>query len=76
FKPDGSAYAPGERWKQPDLAASLQIIAARGRDGFYTGAIAQKIAAGMKTGGGVIDEKDLADYQPVISEPIWSSYRG
>ncbi|NWP29017.1 gamma-glutamyltransferase, partial [Escherichia coli] len=36
----------------------------------------QKIAAGMKTGGGVIDEKDLADYQPVISEPIWSSYRG
>lgn len=76
FKPDGSAYAPGERWQQPDLAATLQVIAARGRDGFYTGAIAQKIAAGMKAGGGVIDAKDLADYQPVISEPIWSSYRG
>ncbi|MBQ1498603.1 MAG: gamma-glutamyltransferase [Sphingomonas sp.] len=76
FKPDGSAYAPGERWKQPDLAATLQVIAASGRDGFYTGAIAQKIAAGMKAGGGVIDAKDLADYQPVISEPIWSSYRG
>ncbi len=76
FKPDGSAYAPGERWKQPDLAATLQVIAARGRDGFYAGAIAQKIAAGMKAGGGVIDAKDLADYQPVISEPIWSSYRG
>ncbi|NIJ66240.1 gamma-glutamyltranspeptidase/glutathione hydrolase [Sphingomonas leidyi] len=76
FKPDGSAYAPGERWRQPDLAATLQVIAARGRDGFYTGAIAQKIAAGMKAGGGVIDAKDLADYQPVISEPIWSSYRG
>ncbi len=76
FKPDGSAYAPGERWKQPDLAATLQVIAARGRDGFYTGAIARKIAAGMKAGGGVIDEQDLAAYQPVISEPIWSSYRG
>lgn len=76
FKPDGSAYAPGERWKQPDLAATLQVIAARGRDGFYTGAIAQKIAAGMKAGGGVIDAKDLAEYQPVVSEPIWSSYRG
>jgi len=76
FKPDGSAYAPGERWKQPELAATLQLIAAKGRDGFYTGAIARKIATGMKAGGGVIDEKDLADYQPVISEPIWSSYRG
>lgn len=76
FKPDGSAYAPGERWKQPDLAATLQVIAAKGRDGFYTGAIAKKIAAGMKAGGGVIDEVDLAAYQPVISEPIWSSYRG
>lgn len=76
FKPDGSAYAPGERWKQPELAATLQLIAAKGRDGFYTGAIARKIAAGMKAGGGVIDEKDLGDYQPVISEPIWSSYRG
>ncbi|MBB4838713.1 gamma-glutamyltranspeptidase/glutathione hydrolase [Sphingomonas kyeonggiensis] len=76
FKPDGSAYAPGERWKQPELAATLQLIAAKGRDGFYTGAIARKIAAGMKAGGGVIDEQDLAAYQPVISEPIWSSYRG
>ncbi|MFS2110237.1 gamma-glutamyltransferase [Sphingomonas sp. Sphisp140] len=76
FKPDGSAYAPGERWKQPELAATLQLIAAKGRDGFYTGAIARKIAAGMKAGGGVIDENDLAAYQPVISEPIWSSYRG
>lgn len=76
FKPDGSAYAAGERWKQPELAQSLKIIAARGRDGFYTGPIAQKIAAGMKAGGGVIDEKDLADYQPIVSQPIWSSYRG
>ncbi len=76
FKRDGSAYQPGERWKQPELAATLQVIAAKGRDGFYTGTIAQKIAAGMKAGGGVIDTTDLAAYQPVISEPIWSSYRG
>ncbi len=37
FKPDGSADAPGERWKQPDLAASLQIIAAGAATSFYTG---------------------------------------
>ena len=75
FKPDGSAYRPGELWRQPDLAGTLKTIAAKGRDGFYKGPIAQKIAAGMKAGGGVIDEKDLADYQAIVSEPIWSSYR-
>jgi gamma-glutamyltranspeptidase/glutathione hydrolase len=76
FKPDGSAYQPGEVWKQPDLAATLKLIAAKGRDGFYTGAFAAKLAAGIKAGGGVIDTADLAGYQPIVSQPIWSSYRG
>ena len=76
FKPDGSAYAPGELWKQPDLAATLKLIAAKGRDGFYTGTLANRIAAGIKAGGGVIDARDLADYRAIVSAPIWSSYRG
>ncbi|WP_350617344.1 gamma-glutamyltransferase, partial [Pseudomonas sp. HY7a-MNA-CIBAN-0227] len=37
FKPDGSAYQPGERLKQPELARSLKLIAAKGADGFYNG---------------------------------------
>lgn len=76
FKPDGKAYAPGERWKQPDLAATLKTIAAKGRDGFYLGLVAQRIATGMKAGGGVIDATDLADYRPIVSNAIVSSYRG
>lgn len=76
FKPDGSAYAPGELWKQPDLAATLKVIAAKGRDGFYTGPLAQRLAAGIKAGGGVIDARDLASYKAIVSAPIWSSYRG
>lgn len=76
FKPDGSAYKPGEVWRQPDLAQTLKLIAAKGRDGFYTGPFAQKLAAGIKAGGGVIDTTDLASYQPIVSPPIWSSYRG
>lgn len=75
FKPGGGAYAPGERWRQPDLAASLQRIAAKGRDGFYTGPLAARLAAGIKAGGGVINAADLADYRAIVTAPIWSSYR-
>lgn len=76
FKPDGSAYAPGELWRQPDLAATLKTIAAKGRDGFYLGPVAQRIAAGMKAGGGIIDATDLADYRAIVSAPVVSTYRG
>lgn len=76
FKPDGSAYTPGETWKQPDLAATLKVVAAKGRDGFYRGPLAAKLAAGIRAGGGVIDATDLANYQAAVTPPIWSSYRG
>lgn len=76
FKPDGGAYAPGETFRQPELAATLNTIAARGRDGFYTGPLADRIAAGIRAGGGIIDAADLAGYRAIVSAPIWSSYRG
>ncbi len=76
FKPDGAAYAPGETWVQADLAASLKTIAAKGRDGFYTGPLAQAMAAGIKAGGGVIDAKDFADYRAIVTAPITGTYRG
>ncbi len=76
FKPDGAAYAAGETFRQPDLAATLKTIAAKGRDGFYTGPLAARIAAGIRAGGGVIDAGDLAGYRAIVSTPIWSSYRG
>ncbi|WP_454279953.1 gamma-glutamyltransferase [Sphingomonas sp. Marseille-Q8236] len=76
FKPDGSAYAPGETFRQPDLAATLRTIAAKGRDGFYTGPLAERIAAGIRAGGGIINAGDLAGYRAIVSAPIWSSYRG
>ncbi|WP_294282593.1 gamma-glutamyltransferase [uncultured Sphingomonas sp.] len=76
FKPDGAAYGAGETFRQPDLAATLKTIAAKGRDGFYTGPLGTRIAAGIRAGGGVIDAADLAGYRAIVSTPIWSSYRG
>lgn len=76
FKADGSAYKPGDLFKQPELGWSLRQVAARGRDGFYKGPLAKKLVDGIRGGGGIVDEQDLADYKAEILEPIWSSYRG
>lgn len=67
---------PDENWKQPALAATLTLIRDKGRDGFYKGKTAKKIADFMKTNNGIITRKDLAKYQPVEREPIKGSYKG
>ncbi len=75
FLRDGKAPAIGWSFKQPDLAATLQRIADNGRDGFYRGPTAARIAADMAANGGLITEADLAGYQAVEREPVTGSFR-
>jgi len=76
YKPGGVPYEPGERFTQPDLADTLQAIAAEGPDAFYTGEIAQKIVAEMDKHGGLIDAESLAAYEPALRDAARGSYRG
>lgn len=76
FSHDGKPYKTGELFKQPDLAKTLERIAAEGRDGFYKGKTAQLIVDEMKRGDGLITMKDLADYHSVWRKPIHGTYRG
>lgn len=55
--------------KQPDLARTLEQIAAGGPDAFYRGPIARQIAAGMAANGGLVTEEDLANYQVRVIDP-------
>ena len=76
FLPEGHAPRSGEVFRDPDLAASLELIAAHGRDGFYRGALARKIVEFSKEQGGTMSEQDLAEFQPEWVEPISTSYHG
>ena len=76
LKPDGTPYRAGERFRQPQLAWSLRQVQAGGADAFYRGELARRIVAGVRAGGGIMDERDLADYRAEVTEPIWSTYRG
>ena len=75
-KSDGSAYAAGALFRQPDLAATLERIAAKGRDGFYTGRTADLLVAEMERGGGLIGHDDLKAYGSVWRQPVRGTYRG
>lgn len=76
FKPDGSAYQPGERLKQPELAKSLKLIAAKGNDGFYKGETARKLVKAVNEAGGNMSLQDLANYQAIARVPVKGDYRG
>jgi gamma-glutamyltranspeptidase / glutathione hydrolase len=66
----------GDLFAQPELAATLRRVAARGRDGFYRGETARLLVAQMRRGGGLIDAGDLAGYRPVLRRPLSGTYRG
>jgi gamma-glutamyltranspeptidase / glutathione hydrolase len=75
FQRDGNNYQPGEIFRQPDLARTLDRIAAKPAD-FYHGALARELAAAMQKGGGLITADDLARYEVKEREPVRGTYRG
>jgi gamma-glutamyltranspeptidase/glutathione hydrolase len=75
-KPDGKAYETGDLWRQPDLAATLELIAQNGPEAFYKGSFAERMAARVKEMGGIWTSADLANYRALPREPVVFSYRG
>jgi gamma-glutamyltranspeptidase/glutathione hydrolase len=75
FQRDGNYYQSGEIFRQPDLARTLERIAAK-PDDFYHGALARELAAVMQKGGGLITADDLAHYEVKEREPVRGTYRG
>jgi gamma-glutamyltranspeptidase / glutathione hydrolase len=75
FQRDGNFYKPGEIFRQPDLARTLERIA-ENPDDFYHGALARELAAAMQKGGGLITADDLAHYEVKEREPVRGTYRG
>jgi gamma-glutamyltranspeptidase / glutathione hydrolase len=75
FQRNGDYYKPGDTFRQPDLARTLERIAAH-PDDFYHGVLAKELAAAIQKGGGLITAEDLASYEVKEREPVRGSYRG
>jgi gamma-glutamyltranspeptidase/glutathione hydrolase len=73
---DGRAPRAGEIFRNPDLAASLRLLADNGTRGFYEGKTASAILAISHEKGGTMTAADLKEYSPAWVEPISTTYRG
>lgn len=76
FYPGGRALAYGDTLRQLQLARTLRLIADRGPDAFYRGAIADSIVRATRDAGGIITREDLARYEAKERPPVTFEYRG
>ncbi|MEZ4417732.1 MAG: gamma-glutamyltransferase family protein [Gemmatimonadota bacterium] len=74
--PGGKALAPGDRFRNPELAAVLRRIAEAGVDGFYRGETARRIVEALNAHGNPATLDDLASYPVQWERPVCATYRG
>ena len=69
------SFQENDTIKYPALAATLRRIAKNGRDEFYKGETAQKLADFIQSKGGIITPEDLARYEAKWRTPITFPYK-
>ena len=87
FLPGGDAPAVGSVFQNPDLAATYELLAKEGTDGFYGGPLADEIVSAVQAPPksdtttlpvpvGHMTTKDLAAYRALDQAPTHMEYRG
>lgn len=90
FKADGSFYQPGEIFKNPDLARTMQRLVeaesankehgrSRGlqaaRDEFFKGILSKEFLEYSNSHDGIFQSSDFSNYHALIEEPAHTNYR-
>lgn len=73
---NGKPYAAGDRMVLSDLGNTLTRIRDLRRDGFYKGTTAHLLTAEMRKNGGLITERDLAEYVAQERAPVRGTFKG
>ncbi len=76
FLQDGKVPAKDFVIRQPELAASLKLIAQQGAEVFYRGELAHKLVEGVRAAGGIWTLQDLEQYRVQVRAPLQTTYRG
>jgi len=73
FQRNGSYYREGDTFQQPELARTLERIAAD-PDDFYHGKMAHELVDDLHKGGALITLEDLAQYNVVERAPVVGTF--
>jgi len=76
FTFDGRGPSKGETFRNPALASTYRILAAKGREAFYKGEIADRIDAFFRENGGFLRKGDLERHTSTWVDPVSVNYRG
>ncbi len=74
FYKNDRVYREGEEIHFPELGDTLEAISESGAGLFYEGELAGRISRYVREMGGIITERDLAEYRPEIRDPISTGY--
>jgi gamma-glutamyltranspeptidase/glutathione hydrolase len=73
---DGSVPKLGTIIVQENLAQTMELIAEKGRDGFYKGKVAKAIVETVRAKRGILSLRDLRQYKMKERIPVNSNYKG
>lgn len=76
FLLNNKAPTAGQMFRAPAQAEVLRKIAMQGRDGFYTGEVAEDMVASLTAAGGVHTLDDFANCMAEYTDPISGGYAG
>ncbi|HLL94696.1 MAG TPA: gamma-glutamyltransferase, partial [Spirosoma sp.] len=76
FLINGKAPTEGQRFRNPDLAATYETIATGGRDAFYKGKLADAMDRYARRTGMPLRKTDLGAHKSTWVEPVSVNYRG
>jgi len=76
YMPGGTRPQLGDVFKNPALGESFRQVAAKGRDGYYKGKMAETLVKFLQAQGGAHTLEDFAEFEPEWVEPISTTYRG
>jgi len=71
FFPQGRALQTDDLFRQPQLAETIGMIREQGVSVMQRGALVDGMIEASEAGGGILQQKDFADYRPTLRE-VWS----
>ena len=72
----GRAPVAGQVFRNPNLARTMRLLAEKGKDGFYSGEVAEATVSLLQSQGGLLALSDLASHRSSFPTPLSVTYGG